>query len=54
MATATIIGQGGWTMFSLDTGVIAIHAIPMPTGEVAFFERPGNREEAVRHQLAQN
>ncbi|KAK9809424.1 hypothetical protein WJX73_005866 [Symbiochloris irregularis] len=40
-----ITGQGGWTLVSTDTGVTVIHALPMPDGEVFFWDRPGNREQ---------
>ena len=47
MATAPIAGNGVWTMYSTDSGTIAIHTVPLSNGEVLIWERPGNREEAV-------
>ena len=39
--------NGGWTTYSNNSGVVAIHATPLSSGQVFFMERPGNREAAV-------
>ena len=46
--------NGGWTLFSVDSGVIVIHAVPLSNGQVFFMERPGNRELPVRHLIFLN
>ncbi|KAK9795594.1 hypothetical protein WJX73_004039 [Symbiochloris irregularis] len=36
--------SGAWTMYSTDSGTVAIHTAQMPTGEVIIYSRPDNRE----------
>ena len=42
---------GVWAFSSLNTGVIVIHASVTSNNYALFMERPGNRENAVRHSL---
>lgn len=47
LAQTLVTGQGGWTMYSTDSGVTVIHAVPIPNGQVFMYERNGNREQPV-------
>lgn len=46
-AVAANTSTGGWTLYSTNSGSIAIHATPLSNGQVNFIERPGNREAIV-------